>query len=520
MNFTQIRDFVTAKVSKTDTYSQDRCLDYVKARHKMIYEGFDWKTAQIIVEKTISSGSTVTTVTVPEVHHCLSVRLDSNLLDPVSASFIFEHSTSAKDDYSTAGVPRYYEEFQDPVSGNRSIRLFPPLADTGANHSLVILGKAPYGDAWTSPAIPQTENALVAYVTGDMWEYLHQVGKAQAKFQEAALIMQAAQAGDTPVPLRPRMSKRLTATGNSLSEMADAVCDIVGDYSPQARNSIKDRIRRNHQSIWDFTLWPESTILVPGTALNGIVILPHLLDKVVSVRVNVTTPDNVRSLSYADSEIFFGVQPTIFESTGVPVNYNNLLPVGLPVSINESNLKIVLTGSEKANAFIKGELRNVDAFETIAASNTAVISVQVYDTVYTIFKPVTKYSLQVKDLSDVVLMELGPNEQSRQYPRIRVYPSFDPMADQSVLVLGKRRIPQMLDDLDAPVLTGIENILINSSASDVLLHSKPDVAAALKQKADSLMQILIDRETKQATYTPRVLPYVEPSGWGYADFDY
>jgi hypothetical protein len=134
------------------------------------------------------------------------------------------------------------------------------------------------------------------------------------------------------------MSKRLTATGNSLSEMADAVCDIVGDYSPQARNSIKDRIRRNHQSIWDFTLWPESTILVPGTALNGIVILPHLLDKVVSVRVNVTTPDNVRSLSYADSEIFFGVQPTIFESTGVPVNYNNLLPVGLPVSINESNL--------------------------------------------------------------------------------------------------------------------------------------------------------------------------------------
>ncbi len=114
MNFTSIRDFVCAKVSKTDTYSQSRCTDYILARHKMTYESFDWKAAQIIVEKTVAGGAgTVTTVNLPEVHHCLSVRLDGNNLDPASASFIFDHTDQTHDDYSTAGKPRHYDELLD-----------------------------------------------------------------------------------------------------------------------------------------------------------------------------------------------------------------------------------------------------------------------------------------------------------------------------------------------------------------------------------------------------------------------
>src|SRR5256885_9697992 len=128
MNFTSIRDAVCAKVSKTDTYSQDRCMDFIKARDKMIYESFDWKAAQVIVEKAITGGSgTTTTVSVPEIHHAISVRLDGKLLDPVSASYIFETATQTKDDYSTAGTPLYYDEQLDLTSGTRKIRLFPPL---------------------------------------------------------------------------------------------------------------------------------------------------------------------------------------------------------------------------------------------------------------------------------------------------------------------------------------------------------------------------------------------------------
>jgi hypothetical protein len=514
MDFNGIRDFICAKVSKTDTYAQARCTDYIKARDKMIYEGFDWKAAQIIVDKPLNTGSgTRTEVSLPEVHHVLSVRLDGKLLDPVSASFVFENSDSVTDDYATAGTPKYYEEFFDLTAQTRKIRFFPPLADDGTNHSLTILGKAPYPSAPTSPTIPATENAIVAYATGDMWEYLHQVAKAQTKFQEGGDVLKSAQSNDSPSSQRPRASRRMTPAGNSLCELSDAVCDIVGDFTPATRDSAKDRIRRNYQLAWNMAAWPETIVMATTAAVNGVVVLPHLMDKVIGVRINLDVNNLIfQTLRYEDSSVFLGIQPDVFDQTGTPVSYNIMLPSALPNAISAgSKLKLVMQGSESANVFIRGELSGVEVFETIKATQAGVTTGYSYDDIHSLTKGVTKYSLQVQDVSSNVLMELRSTEQDRKYSRIRLYPVFDDTADQSVFILAKRKLPQLMSDGDTCLLTGIENFLINASAADLMLKSSPETSATLRSKADAGLKTLVDRETSQQTFAPRILPYTESS---------
>ena len=511
MNFISIQSAACAKTSKTDTNAQARCLEFIKARDKMIYESFDWKAAQIIVDKTISSASLpATSVNVPEIHHAISVRLDGKLLDPVSASYVFESATQTTDNYSTPGTPVSYDEQLDLSSGTRSIRFFPPLANDSQNHTLSILGKAPYNDAWTAPAIPATESALLAFVIGDMWEYLHAVGKAQAKFQEAALIVGEAQKQDTPA-LRSRSSRITTPTGNSLSEIADAVCDILDDFSPNTINSVKASIRRNHKNIWDIALWPISTVVASLSANNNIAIIPHLIDRIIAVRMNVVLATNqFKVLPYADSSLLLGIQPEIFNLTGQPLGYNLIMPVALPVSISAgSQLKLALTGTETAQISLKGEIGVAEAFETLKVTSADTLTAASYDTVLTISKPVTANSLNVKDTGGNILMTLRPGEQDRKYQRIQLFPQFDPTADQSLFVLGKRRIPQLMNDGDTCEITGAENILIAAATADILMRTKPDAAAPYQAQAVAQLTILIDKETKQQTYSPRILPYVE-----------
>ena len=95
--------------------------------------------------------------------------------------------------------------------------------------------------------------------------------------------------------------------------------------------------------------------------------------------------------------------------------------------------------------------------------------------------------------------------------KFRLYPAFTATQDQTVFVLGKRRVPQLLDAGDTVQLTGSENILIDNAAADMLLISgKPDVAQSFRDLASAALKTLFDRETNQATYTAQVLPYAEP----------
>lgn len=510
-----MQTFICNKVSKTDSYSQARCAEYVKARHKMIYEGFDWKAAQTLVPKTISGA--VTTVSIPELHHVMAVRLDGKKLDRLSPSVIFDREVTETDEYATGGTPKFYEEFWDLSGQTRSIRFFPPLANDSNNHSLILLGKTPYNDAWTQPAIPATENALIAFATADMWEYLHEVGKAQSKLQEGVQILQQAQGQDASASL-PRITRRQTAEGNTLKDMVATVCMITGDFSPDAQNIAAEFIRRSYRQIWDSANWPETMVTDTVTISGGRGIVSHLIDKIIAVRANLsmnTMDTSYSMLPYEDSAVVLGLMPEAFNQAGTPVGYNLLLPVGLPLQPpNAMQLKFQFAGSETQTVTLRGESGGVDVNESLKVSNTSMTSVNSYDVFYTISKPMSASALTIRDVSDNILMVMQPYECSRKYSQIQVLPDFDTTMypDQTLYVLGKRILPQLLEGGDVPVLTGIENLLIGTAVAQVFgMMGKLEQAGAYKTEAGSAMQALVSRVTQQQSYHPRILPYAEPS---------
>jgi hypothetical protein len=539
MDFDSIRDFCCAKVGKTDDYTKARATDFITARHRTIYESFPWKTAQTIVTLTADGNGETSqdTLEVTEVSHIISVRVAGELLDPVATSYVFE---SAKDDFNTPDTnPRYYDVFYSAIDQTPTIRFYPPLkidADAGrADYEVVILGKLPLDDNATHVAVPHTENALIAYVLGDLWEYLHQVGKAQAKFTEAQGLLQSAQTADTPAPMRPRMSVPLTATGNTLQELTDSVCNIIGKFDPDTRVSVKERIRRNYQVIADSALWPELSIMASADVVGGnYVVLPTHFDKVIAVRTNVSTDDIIHApyqLSYRDAQVWFGLQPGIFEATDKRISYSMLPPVATETLItgDPESLSFVLSlegQPELINVFVRGFINGNEIYETVAVrtfdeEDPIVTTQNFYDEVVTISKPITRGVLTVTgSTSTTTYLELRPAERENKHLRLWLLPQdFDSgelssASDErlaSVLVFGKMRIQPLIDDQDSCQIRDVENVLINATAADMLLQSgQSDQAAMLKAKSEQSMATLVSALTQQQAYEPRIMPYTEP----------
>ena len=554
MTFDDIKNFCCAKVGKTDNYTKERCADFILARHRTIYESFPWKTAQTIVTLTADGGGETSqdTLEVSNVSHVISVRVAGIMLDPVATSYVFE---SSKDDFNTPSeLPKYYDVFYSATTQTPTIRFYPPLAitDDVAEYEVVILGKLPLDDAATHVAVPHTENALIAYVLGDLWEYLHQVGKAQAKFTEAQGLLQSAQTADTPAPMRPRLSVPLTATGNTLQELTDSVCNIIGKFDPDTRVSVKERIRRNYQLLADSALWPELTVLASVNITGDTVILPPHFDRIMAVRTNENADDLTHApyqLAYRDAQLWFGLQPDIFESQGQRLSYSMLPPVAvniLPTDPEQLRLKLIEPAGdggplrphpfpatpEKISVFIRGMLLGQEIHETVSVVSAGQnlpgptpdsagesVSANTYDEILTLTKPITSGLLTVRGwVSGTTFTELLPEEREKKQLRISLLPADDTLADEqrlsSVLVFGKVKITPMTDDMDSSQIRGVENILINSTAADMLFQmGQPDRATVLKSKSDQNMATLLSAETQQSAYEPRIMPYTETNSF-------
>src|SRR5581483_10877723 len=561
MTFSEIASLACAKVKKEDNFALINCLKFVKARDREIYESYNWKAAQTIVTRTTDVNTQVDTLEVPEASHVLSVRVNGVLLDPVATSYVFESSAI---DFDNAGKPKFYDEFYSATTQVPSIRFYPPLeAVEGESYEVVILCKAAYNTAATSPAIPHASNALIAYTVGDMWEYLQNGGKAQVKFGEAKTLLETAQQSDTPPALKSRMTTNLTATGNSLAELTDSVCNIIGKFDPDTRVSVKERIRRNYQMVADAALWPELTVTAKlrVTGSGEQVILPHYFDRVVAVRTDEYADGVIRTpyqIKYRDVPLWFGLDPCVFEQVGVPCNYQPLPPIGvtkLPefaqplvfslsaVNSNGAQQRYPHVG-ESISVFVKGMTGGIETYETVDVKGAVIgprpdapyKTTASYDTPITVSKPASFGTLYVYGaVSKTNLLILPPQERERKHLRIWLQPNQLPKntatsqsdastlsSDQTlakVLVFGKQKVSQLLDDNDTCQLRNVENILINASAADMLFQmGQPDRGNALKLKADAAMQELIDGETKQAEYAPRILPYTEPDyGYGYGN---
>lgn len=527
------------KVGRTDDFTLQMAQIFVSARHRQVYEAFDWKSAQI--SSTFPLLIPVESVSLPGVDHVISVRWRDKFLDPVSTQFIFDTRPEL---LSATGEPEFYNEFYDQQSGVRNIRFYPAPGDDEilGGVQVYVLGKRPFDINTTTLLVPYCQQALISYTHADLLDWLHQPVKAQAKLAEAEALMQNAKAMDTPAATRPRQGKVLTVMGNSLSELTDSVCDILGLWNPETRISVQERIRRNWQTIWEAALWPESTVVARLAATsNEQIILPSYFDRVIKVR-----SDNNPSVELQNKEIssYFNVDPQIFERVGDPTDYAMLSSVGVAVLPPFSEgLRFSLLGNtglpshEKITVFVKGESRGSEASETVLIDNTLFSfsgdpdqpapppppspghdphTQFSYDTPLTVSKPTTTGTLRVFGrTSGRLLLSLSPQERERKFIRIWLLPNQHTATGQPAqlfLILGKRKMSPLVADEDTCQLRNVENILINGAAADMLDKiGNATLAKTLRDKAAANLQIMMDGETRQNAHNSIVTPYVEPS---------
>lgn len=553
MTLDQIATTAATKMGRNDSYAIGIAQDFAQSRHQYVYDSFDWQVSQTAAVVTLLEPPNGP-IPIPGIDRIISVRYwrddvssDSRFLDPVSTQFLYETGFDLSG--SVFGEPKFYVENYDQTNGQRTITLYPGPDEQaiGGAVALTILGKKPYDSSATSPLIPYIDTLLVSYVTADLLETFKQVAKSQAKLAEADKELAAVQARDTPPLKRPRSSKVLTVAGNSLEELSDSVCDIIGNWELDTRISVKERIRRNYQNLWEMALWPESTVVARIYATdNEQIILPHYFDRVISVRPDLNP---IAELQSQEVSIFFNIDPQIFERAADPIFFTMLPSIGVATLPPYAEPLSFFLGAgdfggrltrfphfvpETVTMFVKGEAEGNEISETVDVdavpseipgplfdtdfANLPTTQLA-YDTPITIAKPITRNDLKVYGSSSKrLLLNLGGGERERKFMRIWLLPnqssSTTPVDTQSFLILGKRAVSPLVDDADTCQLRNVENILINAAAADMLgKMGNAALAATLAAKAAASVAVMIDGEINQNTdSSPMVIPYVEPGG--------
>lgn len=509
MTLTELAGFVTDKLGVPDAYHVALCKRFIKRRYRMIADSFNWNDTQKIDSATVTGGTS--SVAMPaSMDRVISVRANGKLLDPYNAADIMQLDPAILD---TAGTPKFFEVWADSAASDaRKIKVYPyPAADT----VLYVVGKRLLADLadGTSSVIGNIDNCLLAYGEFDMLQKLRQYGKAKEKLEEASALLEQAKALETKLANRPRAAKGLTVAGNSLAELADAVCARCGAWSPDDAVLAKEFLRRNYQAVYDGFLWKESRVAVNVASDGEQLVLPHYIDRVISLRAD----SHFAELGNLDIEFLFTVWPTIFEATsGRQSGYSLLAPVGVKVLPpgNEQLSFVSDSVNDKSPIRLMGMSAGDEVSETVTLNGLApVISAHSYDEPLTIAKQATEGVITVTGvISAVELQVLQPSELERKHIRIWLHPPNTTGA--TCLVAGKRRINPFVTDEDTPLLRAIQGPLIDLAVADMFDRPGGDMkkADSARERGMAGVKRLVDLETKQGADMARIIPYAEPIG--------
>ena len=229
----------------------------------------------------------------------------------------------------------------------------------------------------------------------------------------------------------------------------------------------------------------------------------------------------------------FAVSPNVFEQTGTPLSMSILTPVAvgtLPLAPPEGLLIASSNGQDTGKrVFIRGESGGIEVTEEVileAPATTPVTTRFSYDVPLTIAKPQTKGDVPVHGVSTAQLYQFLPaDERERKHQRIWLLPAptnppeFSPSTtidcEDGVLVLGKRQITPLRTDEDTPIITGAQGVLIAAAAADLFTRLGNDNSANIyRTRADSSAKVLLNENTDQSAYSPKIVPMVEPYALG------
>ena len=289
-------------------------------------------------------------------------------------------------------------------------------------------------------------------------------------------------------------------------EIVNFVCDKVGKTDLNSKEKCASFVKRRYEMIYDSALWKDSLVMAPTmTANSDKLVLPYAIQRVVAVRWNVT------ELAPVDQSLLLRVDPEIFERSGTPSRFSEMTPVGvsvLPASAERLNFVSSNSSDTNITILIRGELSNVEQVETVTLNGTTTVSsTKSWDVIYTLSKQETAGTVTVTGFtSGTTYLTLWDVESERKYARIRLH-EIPSDTSKSILVLGKRRLRQLDNDLDTPLIRNIDNAIIAYVQGDMLELGRQYGKAQTKyQEGGAMLEQAKLVEVFQSAYLQQVIP--------------
>lgn len=505
----ELTDAVSARCGAWSPDNRVLIKDFIRRNYRRVHDSNLWK--DVVDNATANTVAAQDYIALPAAfERVVSIGIVANgtMLEPVNSITLAQTDPGI---FTRSGTPQFFDEYDN--AGAKRIRLL-PIPD--AIYALTIVGKevvsAMATDASVLP-IRNVANVIIDASCADMLGVMGQKDRA-AEFATASQNeLKAAVDLEQQQTFRARMAKPLTVSGDSLAEMADAVCSKCGAWAQEAVISAKDFLRRNYQMLWDSELWPESVVMARVNSDGQQIVLPEYFERVLAVRPN---DDALYELTPVDVPLYLQVNPQIFAETSDALAYSTLTAVGVNVlpPTNEKFVFVSTSASDKGSVFVRGESLGVEVSETVVLNGTTnVLTANTYDTPLTIAKGITAGTINVTgNTSGAALQTLLATERERKQVRLWLQPA--PGVSEAALVIGKRRIKPLVSDEDTPMLRKSANALISAASADLLEQMGKDSKSA-RERALAALQVLKDGELRQNARQPRVVPFVEPMA--YAD---
>lgn len=298
----------------------------------------------------------------------------------------------------------------------------------------------------------------------------------------------------------------------TLIEMADLVCEKVNKTDDDSLALCKKFIRRRYQLIYDSYLWKDSLDIAEGVT-NGAseygwsnkAVMPRWMERVIAVRVG----DSTR-LSVEEQSLFFQKDPSFIDRAGTVGGvsaFQQIRPYFWYERFGQDYLyfRSVLGGDNGKKVYItddeSGTLRSAELVDTYENSFD-LVDMDVDTIRFT--KDAMSGDIILWGSGDDEVIVSGPDT-SLRYERIRLLE--DPGESVELMVLGKRRVRNLVNDSDAPIIQNIDDAIIAHAQADMLERARQYAKAAEKrQEANAQVAKAIDLETNQSARVVVICP--------------
>lgn len=305
-----------------------------------------------------------------------------------------------------------------------------------------------------------------------------------------------------------------------LDTMARHVCRKVRQTDDLAIAACKEFLSDRYLMICEESLWRDliyqfnGNLAVTGTAddLNhtsfnalGYYLLPSYVDRVLAIR----TPNN--SMVPESSELFFSVDPDVFETTGEPVKYDIVSP---RIWMFETATEFGSTSSDlstdpgvEVTADIIGPKGRRRININVNDPNPALDGGDAAIVIERVQKAQSSGTVTVFHVSGglTTIAELSPTQTSLSgYQTIRVLPK--PRADTTLRILVKKKPLPLTEDNDVPELRGVAMPLMTFAQGDMLERARRHGMAQPKfAEALALLESLKQQNVWQEASSRRVV---------------